>query len=340
MLNIPFSKPHITEEEVKAVAGVVRNGWLTMGKKVIEFEENFAKYIGAPYCIAVNSCTQAMDLVLKSLNKKPSIISIPSLTFTATAAVCLHNNIIIDFEDIDEETFLMTKTRKPSIPVHYGGLFCKQQNVVLEDSAHRIIKNSFTGNPTCFSFYAIKNMTTGEGGMIATSDKNQADWLRKARLHGLSKDAWKRYGKTATPEYSVDFPGWKANMTDVQAALGLIQLKNLPLMNGKRNELVKRYRENLGGIDREANHLFVYLVNNRDKFFGYMSTNGISCSLHFVPLHLQSAYKKYRKKLPVTEFVGKHIISLPLFPDLKIKQVDHVSKLVKEWDKKHGKIKI
>lgn len=336
--EIPFAKPHITSLEVKAVSEVVANGWLTMGKKVLEFEEAFAKYVGAPYCVAVFSCTDAMHLVLESLPKKPKVVSIPSLTFTATAAVCLHAGIEIDFIDINPKTFLMKKTNSLTIPVHYAGLYCSQPKVLLEDSAHRIVENSFTGNPTCFSFYAIKNMTTGEGGMIATKDKEQADFLRKARLHGLSKDAWKRYGKTATPEYSIDFPGWKANMTDMQAALGLVQLKKLPSMNRKRNDLVKKYRENLGGIDREANHLFPYLVNRRDEFFTYMNSHGVSCSLHFVPLHLQPAYKKYRKSLPTTEFVGKHIVSLPLFVDMTYKQVDFVSKLVLEWDKKNGRV--
>lgn len=338
--DIPFSRPHIGREEVDAVAEVIRNGWLTMGKRVLEFEEAFAKYIGAPYCVSVFSCTDAMYLTLQSLFKKPKEVSIPSLTFTATAAVCLHSGIDLDFVDIDPKTFLMEKTNKLSIPVHYAGLFCSQKNVLLEDSAHRIINNSFTGNPTCFSFYAIKNMTTGEGGMIATQDKDQAEWLQKARLHGLSKDAWKRYGKTQTPEYQVEFPGWKANMTDMQAALGLVQLKKLPVMNAKRNKLVKKYLENLGGIDREANHLFPYLVNNRDEFFEYMKRNGVSCSLHFVPLHLQLAYKKFMKKLPVTEFVGKHIVTLPLFVDMTFSQVDYVSKLVQSWDKKHGKVTI
>lgn len=337
-MEIPFAKPHIGREEVNAVANAVKSGWITMGPKVLEFEESFAKFIGAPHCVAVFSCTDALFLSLMSLKKKPKTVSLPSLTFTATAAVCIHAGIDIDFVDIDPKTFLMKRVAKPSIPVHYAGLFCEQPNVVVEDSAHRIVPNSFTGNTTCFSFYAIKNMTTGEGGMIAVKDKDRADWFRKARLHGLSKDAWKRYGKVATPEYSVDFPGWKANMTDMQAALGVVQLKKLPAMNAKRKLLVTKYRENLGGIDRDANHLFPYMVNNRGEFFEYMKSNGVSCSLHFVPLHLQPAYKKYTKKLPITEFVCSHIVTLPLFVDMTINQVNYVSKLVEQWEKKYGKV--
>lgn len=337
---IPFARPHITTQEINAVAKTVASGWITMGKKVVEFEKAFAKVIGAPYCVAVSSCTDAMFLALESLPKKPRVISLPSLTFTATAAVCLHAGIDINFVDIDPRTFLMEKTKKPSIPVHYAGLFCSQPNVVIEDSAHRILLDSFTGITTCFSFYAIKNITTGEGGMIATNSHRQAQWLQKARLHGLSKDAWKRYGKEATPKYLVDFPGWKANMTDVQAAMGLVQLRHLSSMNAKRRQLVKQYISRLGGIDREANHLFPILVNCRDEFFTYMKANGVSCSLHFLPLHLQPAYKKYRQKLPVTEFVGKHIVTLPLFVDLTLAQVDYISELVLSWEKRYGKVKI
>lgn len=337
-MQIPFSPPFITREEVKAVSETLKSGWLTMGPKVVEFEEKFAKYIGAPHCVAVSSCTAAMFLVLESLAKKPREVAIPSLTFTATAAVCIQSGIDIDFIDIDPGTFLLKKTKKMSVPVHYGGLFCKQQNVVLEDSAHRIVPKSFSGKPTCFSFYATKNMTTGEGGMIATSSLKQADWLREARLHGLSRDAWKRYGKEKVKMYRVDFPGWKFNLTDPAAAMGLVQLRRLPVLNALRKKLANRYRDNLGGIDREVDHLFVHLVSKRDEFIEYMRANGVNCSIHFVPLHQQPAYKKYYKKLPVTEFVCRNIVSLPLFSKMTSSQVDYVCKLTGQWEKKYGKV--
>lgn len=335
---IPFHRSTFNQEEVKAVRAVIKSGWLTMGKKTLEFEKKLAEYVGAPYVIAVNSGTSALFLAIKAFLRKNKIkkITIPSFTFSATAAVCLHNGLDIEFGDIDKKTFNLKPTNNWSIPVHYAGLYCHQKKVVVEDSAHRIMKNSFCGNLTAYSFYVTKNISTGEGGALATGDKETAQWLKQARLHGLSADAWKRYQKKGDWQYQVEFPGWKMNMTDLQAALGLVQLKKLPEMHQKRKRLVKRYNRWLGGIDREANHLYPVLVNKRAQFIEYMKKNGVSCKVHYLPLHLQPAYQKWKKKLPNTEYVGKRVVTLPLYPDLNFKEVDLISKLVLKWKKKNG----
>lgn len=339
---VPFYTPSIGKDEIKAVTEVLENRWLTMGKITFEFEEEFAKYIDAPYCISVSSCTAAMFLVIqgmKYLKKKMPKVIVPSYTFTATAAVFDQSDIDFEFEDIEPETLLMKKTDKLSVPVHFAGLLNDQPNILFEDSAHRIIKNSFSGNITCFSFYAVKNMTTGEGGMIATDNKELADWLRKARLHGISADAWKRYDKNSAAKiYEVEFPGWKYNTTDFQSAMGLVQLKKLDEFQAKRKAIVDHYNDRLeSGIDRDANHLYPILVNRREEFMNYLKENNIGFSFHFPPLHLQPAYKSKKKKLPVTEFVGARVVTLPLYPDLTFEQVDYVAKHVRFWWDKYGK---
>lgn len=343
-MNVPYFIPSIGKEERDAVDKVLTKRWLTMGQVTMQFEEEFAKYINAPYCVAVSSCTAAMFLTtqaLKKFNKEIDKVLLPSFCFTATAAVFQQSDLDFEFEDIELSTLLMKKTSNISVPMHYGGLFNDQSRVLFEDSAHRIVKNSFNGNITCFSFYAIKNITTGEGGMIALENKEMAQWLRKARLHGISADAWKRYEKSSSGIYEVEFAGWKANMTDFQAAMGLVQLKKLDSMSAKRKELVKRYNDNLGfGIDRESNHLYPILVNEREKFMSYLREKGIGFSFHFPPLHLQPAYKHKKRKLPITEFVGSRVVTLPIYPDLTFEQVDYVSKHVKFWWDNYGKPEI
>lgn len=337
---IPFHRSTFDKEEIRAVKKVIQSGWLTMGQKTLEFEEKLAKYVGSPYLVALNSGTSALFLAIRAFLKKQKIkkIVVPSFTFSATVATCLHNNLEIEFADIDKKTFNLKSVKDWCLPVHYAGLQCVQEKVVVEDSAHRIIKNSFSGNLTCFSFYVTKNLATGEGGAIACANRETALWLKKARLHGLSADAWRRYQQKGSWRYEVEFPGWKMNMTDLQAVLGLVQLEKLPEMHQKRKNLVARYNRWLGGIDREANHLYPILINKRPEFIDYMEKNGVSCKVHFLPLHLQQAYRKWKKLLPNTELIGKKIVTLPLYPGLKYKEVDYISKLVLNWRKKYGEI--
>lgn len=325
MSKIPFSRASFGKEELDGVSRVLNSGWLTQGKETEKFEAEFAEYVGANYAVAVNSCTSALFLSLKALGiGVGDEVIVPSFTFAATANVVVHCGATPVFADISEDGFVMnqksfekvlTKHTKAVIPLHYGGNVAKIKTdlPVIEDSAHLIArKGNSSAFTSCYSFYATKNMTTGEGGMITTSDEKVADWLRKARLHGLSEDAWRRYDLGSKWVYEVEFPGWKFNTTDIASAIGRAQLRKLDGFQKRRREVVKLYNKLLN-LKNKGIHLYPILVEDRDKFFEYMKKKGVGCSFHFTPLHLQPAFKKYaRGKLPVTEYVGKRVVTLPL----------------------------
>ncbi len=270
-MNIPFTIPYITEDDIDAVSNILRSNWLTMGNKTIEFEEAFAEYIGAKYAVALNSCTSALFLSLKALGINDGEVILPSFTFTATANVIVHVNAKPVFVDIDEESYnidaekieekINDKTRAIII-VHYAGLsaninkiikIAKKYNLkVIEDAAHasgsKYANNKrigSLGNLTCFSFYATKPMTTGEGGMITLNNRKITERLKIARLHGISKDAWKRYIEKDKWYYEVIEAGHKFNTTDINSALGLSQLKRLDWMNERRREIAMYYNQHL-----------------------------------------------------------------------------------------------
>jgi dTDP-4-amino-4,6-dideoxygalactose transaminase len=344
-MTIPLTRPVIEKEELAAVKRILKSGWLTMGGETVKFEEEFADYVGAKYAIAVNSCTSALFLALKALEIKPGDeIIVPSFTFASTANVVIHLGATPVFADINETDYVMdqksfeekvTKKTKAVIPVHYGGNRAKIKTdlPIIEDSAHFIPKKGDNKESfaRCYSFYATKNMTTGEGGMITVRNKKLAEWLKKARLHGLSKDAWKRYGAKSKWTYSIEFPGYKFNTTDLNSALGRVQLKKLDRFEKRRREVVKLYNKLLG-LNNRGTHLYPILVEHRDKFFEYMKKQNIGCSVHFIPLHLEPAYKTYRKtKLPVTEYVGQREVSLPLDARISDIEVKKVANLVSKW---------
>ena len=350
MLNkIPFYKPPLGEREANAVADVVRSGWVTYGNKTEEFELKFARYIGAPYCVMVNSCTNAMFLAMEYKKKelsylKTTVLYVPSLTCAATALAPIWAGMDIRFGDLaPNEDFLMAEQVWDCIPVHYAGKYNKQPKAVIEDSAHRILPNSYGGLTTCFSFYATKNLTTGEGGMIACTNKEEADWYKKARLYGINKAVYKREGMFQTGdkfwEFESEFLGWKCNPTDLIAAIGLVQLDRLEELNAERKRVGLSYNEKLGkNYDREAWHLYPTLVNDRDDFMYYMKAVNVHCSVHFVPLHKQIAFNEYvRWDLPVTDWVYEHIVSLPFYPYMTEEEIEIVSRLFLDWEAKHGK---
>lgn len=341
MIKVPFSKPSVTEEEIQAVTKVLKSGWLTTGEITRDFEKKFAEYVGAKYAVAVNSCTAALSLSLKALEEyidpveEGDEVIVPSLTFTATASIVTHCGAKPVFVDVEKDTFCldpllvfdaMTPKTKAVIPVHLTGNTANSpyDGSVIIDSAHRIAKEKSIADFTCYSFYATKNLTTGEGGMITTNYKDKAEWLRQARLHGLSTGAENRY-RGGKWEYSVDFTGWKCNLTDIASAIGLVQLKKLPKMEKKRKKLIKRYNEALG-YERTGTHLYPILVEKRDEFMTKMREAGIGCSVHFLPLHLMPAYKDYKPSypLPNTEFLGERLVSLPLYPDMIEKEQEYV----------------
>lgn len=348
--NIPFYKPPMTKAEAKAVYNTVLGGWLTFGSKTEEFEKRFARYINAPYCVMTNSCTNALNLAVaywKKKNPNVSFINVPSLTCAATALAVLWNGIDIEFGDLaKDESFSMDETFNPSIPVHYAGKYNKQPYPIVEDSAHRILPNSFTGITTCFSFYVTKNITTGEGGMIACNDKYEYEWYKKARLYGIDKNVFQREKMFQTGEkpweFQSEFIGYKCNPTDINASIGLVQLGRIDKLNEKRKKVADWYNKKLKlNYDREAWHLYPILVEKRDDFMLFMKGYKVSCSVHFYPLHRQEAFKLYvRHSLPVTDWVYDRIVSLPFYPNMTKQEVDIVSNLVLRWEGQHGKCSV
>ena len=374
---IPFHRPSIGEGEIAAVAEVLRSGWLTMGPKTREFERAFAGYIGCKHAVAVNSCTAALHLALDAIGLRPGDeVIVPVNTFTATAAVVAHMGGKVVFADTlaegfnidpaDAATRVSPRTRAV-IPVHLGGEPCrmddlgllaeKQQLAVIEDAAHALPteyhgRKIGTISPlTAFSFYATKTLTTGEGGMLTTENEAFAGRAAMMRLHGISHDAWKRYTREGSWYYEVQEAGFKYNMTDVQAALGLCQLKAVERFRDVREAYVARYRELLGDLGeielppppgdgvRHAWHLFIIrlrleqLAIDRNRFIEELSGAGIGTSVHFIPLHLQPYYARAfgcrRGDFPNAERTYERSISLPIYPAMRPADVDRVAGAVR-----------
>jgi len=396
-MNVPFHKPYITEDEISEVVDSLKSGWITMGPKVVRFEEEFKNYIGARHAVVVNSCTAALHLALKAINIKPDDeVIIPTMTFTATGEVVCYFNAKPVLVDVDRDTHnidisaiekVITSKTRAIIPVHYGGQPCDMDEIkqiawtnnlrVIEDAAHslpawykiqqsaisdqhleekRISKKIGTiGDMTCFSFYATKTLATGEGGMVTTENDEWADRIRTLRLHGISKDAWKRYSSEGSWYYEVLEAGYKYNMTDIQAALGLAQLKKVELMWGMRKEIALKYTEAFEPLEeiitphirhgREtAWHLYVIKLNldalkiDRGQFVEELKKRGVSASVHFIPLHRHPFYEKTfgydRKDFPNAEWIYERIISLPVYPGMSDKEVEYVIESVEDVCKK------
>jgi dTDP-4-amino-4,6-dideoxygalactose transaminase len=297
----------------------------------------------------------ALKICLKYLNlDKEDLVLVPSFTFCATAQAVEHAGAQVLFGDIDRKTLCLDpesfivknsqKMIKAVVPVHLGGnkAYTDYKVPVVEDSAHRIARNQCLDNPNpvCFSFYPTKNMTTGEGGMIATNDEGLYHFARKARSHGRTKLIG--YG------YQVEFSGYKGNLPDILSAIGLAQLRKLDKMTKKRNQIVQWYNEKLKVdwqgipiIDNywEGNHLYPYFTSDRSRFINYMKENGVECSAHFEPLHKMIGFVKHNKfKLPITEDLGGKEVSLPLHPRLRKKDIKRICNLIKKYEQQQRSI--
>ena len=323
MTNIPFCKPYVGEEEKRAIGRVIDSGDLTDSALVEQFEEEFAKYVGSTFAVAVSSCTAALFLSLKWLDVKGKDVAVSPLTFTSSASSIIHAGGKPKWTDVDFDTLLMQQPKEDyAVVVHVTGRKADVEvEYVVHDSAHYLERDCYIGSLQCFSFHPTKSITTGFGGMIATNNKQAYEWLKKARMHGCYKSDWKKeqYG------YVVEFLGHKMNMNAIGAAMGLEQLKKLDWMNDQRKRCVERYNELLGQT-RTGLHLYPIFVRNREDFFEYMKAYEIQCSYHFSPLHEMPAYQDYPPNypLPNAEWIGKHIVSLPLFPTLTDKQIDYI----------------
>lgn len=371
---LAFSKPTIGEEEIAAVTRVLRSGWITAGPETAKFEEELAAYTGAKHALAFTSCTAALHLILTAILRPGDEVITTPITWPATCnAICLAGGKPV-FVDVDERTRAIDvaqvkKAFKPGVtkavvPVHFAGLASDVDALraaapgafILEDGAHAIgtkRKGRMVGatpDAVAFSFHPIKNVTTGEGGAVTTDSDELARKLRLLRWHGVDKDGWKRHHGVGKASYDVEYPGYKQNTTDIQSALGRIQLGRLEGAIARRGELARLYFEKLAKIDalslpaeatvgdRHAWHLFTVLVDpkksglSRDDFIEALKERGIGSGLHFLAAHLLTYYREtfgYREgSLPVAEKVGSRILSLPLFPDMKDEDVDDVVRAI------------
>ena len=372
-----FSIPDITQREIDAVVTTLKSGWLTSGKKTQLFEENFADYTGAKHAIALSSCTAALflSLIVEGIQAGDEVITTP-FTFISTANVVHHlgaKPVFVDIEpntyNIDPEKIILAITSKTKaiIPVHYSGQPCNMKRImkiaadhnlrVIEDAAHAIgaeykgKKVGGQGNLTCFSLFPTKNITTGEGGVITLNDKEKALRLKKLRLHGMSKDGWKRYDQAESWYYEIHEAGYKFNLSDINAALGVIQLGRIKEINQKRKDLAEYYIQQLSHIPgiqtlsipsnvKSSWHIFPIWINSkelgltRNQLIKALWKRKIGTSVHFIPLHLQPFYQKeyqYKKgDFPVAEKIFAGIVSLPLFPTMTNKDIDDVINAIQD----------
>ena len=371
---LPFSRPSVGETEINGVISCLKSGWITTGALCKAFEDKFCQLTGAKQAVTFNSATAGMHLMLKSLKlEEGDEVITPSMTFASTVnMIALHNAkpVFVDIEyatlnincDLIEDK-ITSKTRA-IIPVHFAGipvdmdkinrLARKYRLTVIEDAAHAVgtyykgIHAGGFGHPAIFSFHPIKNITTGEGGMITLSNAGLEKKLRLMRFHGIERDAWKRYGKGGNPSYDIMEPGYKYNMPDLLAALGLAQMERWKEFNDRRKVLAELYLEGLKGLPKldlpqvpeyehtHAWHLFIVKVKDypRDDFMEKLADYNIGYGLHFPPAHALSYVRKKvgwaGRSLPETKRAAERIISLPLFPDMTENDVHYVCRAVKE----------
>jgi perosamine synthetase len=368
---IPFHKPYITIDEITEVLDSLKSGWITMGPKTLEFESKFSEYLGAKNAVSMNSCTACLHLALNAIGIKESDeVIVPTVTFTATAEVVTYFKAKPVLVDVETDTFnidtsliesKITKKTKAIMPVHFAGQLCDMDEIcdiarkynlmVIEDAAHSMPasykdrKVGTIGDISCFSFYATKSLTTGEGGMATTGNDDWADNMRVSRLHGISKDAWKRYTGEGSWYYEVESAGFKYNMTDIQAAMGLAQLRKIDWMWQKRTEIADCYtgafssRDDIAvprvKVDRVSGwHLYVVKLNldaisiGRNQFIEELKKRGVMTSVHFIPLHkhpyYMTAFNYDHRDFPAADSLYERIISLPIYPGMSNEDVGHV----------------
>lgn len=380
---LPYSQPFWGNEELESVTEAIKSNWWSRGPKTAEFEKKFADYVGAKYTVAVNSCTAALHaaLAVNGIGPGDEVITTP-MTFCSTVNVIVHCGAKPVFVDVCEDTGCIdpekianavTNKTKAIIPVHYAGQPCDMDRIeaiakehdlfVLEDAAHGLYTkcgDRMVGskNTVAFSFYATKNISTGEGGMLATDNEEIAAKARVFTLHGMSRNAWNRYSKGGSWRYDVDMPGFKYNMTDIQASLGICQLDRLEFMQNRRKKYFDIYNEKLAGVrgvripaktvaGRSSLHLYIIRIEKdeldigRDEFIEELNAMNIGTSVHFIPVHLQPFYRNnYGTKegnFPVAESIFEKIISLPLYPSMSEEDVEYVADAVREISAKHAR---
>lgn len=365
---LPFSRPSIGEEEIEAVNAVLRSGWITTGPKSQELEQRFADYLGCRHAVALASATGGMHVALLALGIGPGDeVITPAQTWVSTVnLICLLGATPV-FVDVDRDTLMSDAARieaaitphtRAIIPVHYAGsafdldplyaLAARHGIPVIEDAAHaagtgyrdRLIGAQGTA---IFSFHAIKNMTCAEGGMLVTDDEALAERVRRLKFHGLGADAFDRASQGRKPQAQVIEPGFKYNLTDINAAIALVQLKRLDALNARRAELAQRYLERLahlpveplglpGHPQRHAWHLFILRIDpercglDRAAFMQGLQARNIGSGIHFIACHLHTYYRQRfpAVSLPNSEWNSARLCSIPLFPDMTEADVERV----------------
>ena len=372
---LPYNQPDIEQGEINEVVDTLRSGWITTGPKTKEFEERFSKYVGSKFAVAVSSCTAGLHLILNAagIGEGDEVI-VPTMTFCATANVAVHVGATPIIVDVEPDTLNLSPQRleaaitpqtRAVMPVHLYGHPCDMDRIneiakahrllVVEDAAHAAgaewhdRRIGALSPATAFSFYATKNLTTAEGGMITTDDDDYAEQMRIWVLHGISHDAWKRYSAEGSWYYEVCVPGFKYNLTDLQSALGLHQLARLEAMNRRRTELAAIYHAGLCDLPevelpavrpgiRHAWHLYAIrlrlerLTINRAEFIERLKAEGIGTSVHFIPLHRQPYYRDrfgfQAADFPVADDAYERLISLPLYSRMTEQDVNDVVEAV------------
>jgi len=384
---LSFHRPYIAEEEIQEVVDTLRSGWLTTGPKTKQFEKEFTSYIGSKHAITVNSGTAALHLALDAIGlKQGERVILPTMTFAATAEVVIYfkaKPVLVDCQkdtfniDLDQAEEYLDKNPykvKAIIPVHVAGQPCEMDRVleiakrfnlkVIEDAAHalsakykeRVIGR--IGDIAAFSFYVTKSITTGEGGMVTTDDDEYAEMIRKMSLHGISKDAWKRYTSEGSWYYEILRAGYKYNMTDIASAIGIHQLRKCDWFYEKRKEIAQTYTRAFKEMEeiqepvvkpyiQHAWHLYIIQLNlekltiDRARFIQEMKNRNIGTSVHFIPLHMHPYYRKMYGYKPEdfsgAKYVYERIVSLPIYPKMKKKDVEDVVWAVKNIVAKYRK---
>jgi len=371
-MKIDFYKHNLTQQDIDNAVKVMNSLFLTTGETVAEFESKFSRYVGCRYAVGVTSCTAAMQLSLLALGIGPGdeVITTP-MTFIASTNAVLHAGATPVFVDVDRETGnidagliegAITGKTRAILPVHLYGQLCDMKRIkgiadkhhlaIIEDAAHAVeavrdgVKPGCLSDAACFSFYATKNITSGEGGAVSTNSEDIADTLKKLRLHGMSKGAADRYSKRYE-HYDMELLGWKYNMDNIQAALLLNQIDNIERNLATREEICKTYEQAFDGVpgvtcmkvlpgSRSARHLFTILVppDKRDTVLGRLQDRGIGVAVNFRAVHLMSYYRQHygykRGTFPVAEEIGDSTITLPMYPKLTVEEIEYVINGVKE----------
>ena len=372
---IPVFKPAMGQEEIEAISQVIKSGWLGLGPKTEQFEKEFAEYLGVKYALALNSATSALHLALMVLAVKDREVITTPMTFVSTNHAILYNQGRPVFTDIETDTLNinpeeikknLTKKTKAIMAVHYGGQACRLEEIiklakdnnlsVVEDCAHACggeykgKKLGTFGDLACFSFHAVKNLATGDGGMIVTNNKEWHERLKKLRWLGINKDTWEREESEHKERggyswsYNVEELGFKYHMNDLNSALGLVQLAKLDKMNEKRRILAKRYDVLLKDVKeielpvekeyaKSSWHNYVIKTSARDRLNLFLADRGISTGVHYIPNNHYLIYQKYGEKTPAAEAVWTKLLTLPLYPDLAEDEQDSVINGLKDFFK-------